>query len=177
MPHFSGEIAAIISRLRRFFGRGEPLPTDRRVSFSSSAATGLSQFEHPPGDPIAGTEAARLTAPRTPVEEVLFDLWADVLRREDFGIHDRFFTLGGNSLAATRVAARVREHLGVEVPLRLFFEANTIADFAAALAADPRQGEHASRAAEALLHAARLTDQEARDWLTTHGERPSEAGP
>ncbi|HLL47879.1 MAG TPA: non-ribosomal peptide synthetase, partial [Longimicrobiaceae bacterium] len=57
------------------------------------------------------------TAPRTPVEEVLSAVWAEVLRVERVGVEEGFFELGGHSLLAAQVAARVREALGVEVPL------------------------------------------------------------
>ena len=77
-------------------------------------------------------------APRSPAEEFLADVWERLLRVERPSIHDNFFMLGGHSLLAAQVIARVRQTLGVELPLRAVFEAPTIAQLAELIEAERR---------------------------------------
>jgi acyl carrier protein len=87
------------------------------------------------------------TAASGSIEEILADIWKNVLELDRVDIRTNFFDLGGHSLLATRIAARIREALGVDMPVRLIFEAPTIAELA-------------ERVTAALVAAASATDLE-----------------
>ncbi|WP_227983816.1 non-ribosomal peptide synthetase [Nocardia spumae] len=77
-----------------------------------------------------GSEATAHVPPTTPEEEILATIWEEVLDVPHVGISDDFFELGGHSLVAMRVVARVREALGVELPVMQIFEHPTIEELA-----------------------------------------------
>ncbi|GAA2372250.1 amino acid adenylation domain-containing protein [Dactylosporangium salmoneum] len=67
------------------------------------------------------------------MEQLVADVWAQILTTDRIGADDSFFGLGGHSLAATRVAGRLRETLGCAVPVRLLFDHPVLANFAGQL--------------------------------------------
>ena len=101
--------------------------------------------------------AAERVAPRDTDEETILALWREVLDRDDLGMTDDFFEVGGHSLVATRVITRLRERAGVTLPLRVLFEHSTAEALAAALRA-----ERARAAAPAATGSLRRTNRERR---------------
>jgi amino acid adenylation domain-containing protein len=77
---------------------------------------------------------AGYVAPRTPTEQHLARLWADLLRVEQVGLHDNFFELGGHSLLATQLVYGVRNAFQVEISLLNLFETPTVAGLASSIA-------------------------------------------
>ena len=111
---------------------------------------------------------ATYVAPRTATEEILAGIWAEVLKLERVGVHDNFFELGGHSLLATQVVSRVRGALGVELSLRDFFAAPTIAELSgrlAAMRAGPQLAHAPPLVAAGELGSAELSFAQQRLWI------------
>jgi amino acid adenylation domain-containing protein len=83
--------------------------------------------------PVPALSEREGVAPSTGTEVALAAVWAEVLRVDRVHADDDFFELGGQSLLAAQVAARVRDRMGVELPLRHVFESPVLADLAAAV--------------------------------------------
>ena len=99
-------------------------------------------------------------APRTSVEELLARIWGEVLKLDQVGIHDNFFALGGHSLLLTQIASRIQRAFLVSLPLRILFDAPTVADQSAAIAAAQLEQEDAAEAARIIEELKRLSPEE-----------------
>jgi amino acid adenylation domain-containing protein len=85
----------------------------------------------PSPESVGSGMRAGYVAPRTPMEEILARIWADVLGVETVGAADNFFRLGGHSLLAIQLLSRLRAELDVQLPLRDVLEARDLAALAA----------------------------------------------
>ena len=79
------------------------------------------------------TREHEYVAPRTPNEEIIANIFANILGVENVGIHDKFFDLGGHSLLATQVTSRLKQTFSVELSLRQIFKTPTVATLAEAV--------------------------------------------
>jgi amino acid adenylation domain-containing protein len=99
--------------------------------------------------------------PKTPVEKTLAPIWSELLSLDRVGIHDNFFDLGGDSLAATRIASQIINTFNLELPLKALFGSPTIFDMALVISEhrQKRIGEPAM--GKILTELEALTDEEA----------------
>jgi amino acid adenylation domain-containing protein len=114
---------------------------------------------------------ATFVSPRTPAEDVVAQIWSEVLAVKHVGIHDNFFDLGGHSLLAMQLIWRLRKAFDVEMPLRILFENPTVAEFALK-AAEAQAKKIAPRNAEDVLaDLESLTDEQAEHFIAQRSHK------
>ena len=104
-----------------------PVPSFPLTSHGKLDVAGL-----PPPD-YAAAGGGRYFAPRTACERLIATVWADVLGVDRVGAGDDFFDLGGHSLLAARIAVRLCDAIGAELPIHLFFSHVTVSELARAI--------------------------------------------
>ncbi|MFI0487357.1 amino acid adenylation domain-containing protein [Actinomadura sp. 9N215] len=102
-----------------------------RLPQTSSGKLDRKALPAPDGD--RPTLAAAFIAPATGTEQLLADIWRQVLRIDRIGAHDDFFDLGGHSILATQVVSRIRVRFHVDLPVAAVFDAPTLAGLAATI--------------------------------------------
>jgi acyl carrier protein len=118
----------------------------------------------PPAVDGNGAEAERVvTPPRTDAEWVVAHVWAELLGRDEVGIDENFFDLGGQSLVATQIMSRVRDGFQMELPVSLLFEHPTVEAFAAAVRRRERAPGRVERIAGIIRRVEEMTVQELRE--------------
>ncbi|MDV2474701.1 AMP-binding protein [Rhodococcus zopfii] len=110
-------------------------------------------------------EAVAFRAPATAIEQIVAAVFAEVLGVERVGLDDDFFALGGNSLVATQVTARLGAALDAQVPVRSVFEASTVAGLAAAVESHAGSGARVALAARSRPERVPLSLAQQRMWF------------
>src|SRR6185369_2593976 len=127
--------------------------------------------------PQPGPAAEGRVPPRTPLEEVLCGIVAEILEQDEVGVFDSFFDLGGNSLLAVRVMSLIRDTFGVEVAVAHLFESPTVSELAIYLTGEPELRQRIETVMPVLLEMAGDPGREARaSCAPTSGSAPRRDG-
>lgn len=106
-------------------------------------------------------------APQTPTEQAIAQIWSELLGIEEIGAHDSFLELGGDSLLAVRLISRLRDVFNQDLPLRVIFEAATVAELAKAI--EPQSDED-GELAEIMSMLEQLSEEDAERELLKRQE-------
>ncbi len=104
-------------------------------------------------------------APTSPLEMLIAEVWSEVLGVAQVGLNDNFFEIGGHSLMAMQVIARLRELFQVQLPLRILFETPTIGGMVDSMLEDPQKKVAIEKTARLLMQLSQLSDEEVDQML------------
>ena len=90
-------------------------------------------------------------APRTPVEEQLAQIWANLLGLKIVGVHDNFFHIGGHSLLLTRLVSEIRHHFEIEISIRTLFGHPILGDMALLIEESKKKNQNAEQIGEIVM--------------------------
>ena len=121
---------ALLSRLPEYMVPSAFVPLEA-LPLTSSGKVDKKALPAPAG--TATASSSHYVAPHSDTQLRLASIWREVLHVEQVGLHDEFMSLGGHSLLATQVVSRIRSSFGVELPLRVLFEATTLEALASQL--------------------------------------------
>lgn len=139
-PEVAGELAAGITNregaevFRRILGAelSQVIVSTRDLEIQAEESRKLELAKV--AEPVPGTSYQRpdlgtpYVAPQSELEKSIAGIWQEVLGIAQVGVEDDFLELGGHSLLATQVLSRLRKVLGLDLPLKSFFEASNVAD-------------------------------------------------
>ncbi|WSI99041.1 amino acid adenylation domain-containing protein [Nocardia sp. NBC_01329] len=120
-------------------------------------------------------QAREFRAASTPIEEIVAGVFAEVLGVGRVGVDDDFFALGGNSLIATQVAARLGAALDTQVPVRVLFEASTVAGLAVRVQEQAGSGGRAALMPQPRPERVPLSLAQQRMWFLNRFDQQSAA--
>ncbi|HKG22749.1 MAG TPA: amino acid adenylation domain-containing protein [Blastocatellia bacterium] len=127
----------------------------------------LNRQKLPPPERAYGESEQAFIAPRTPIEEQVARIWAEVLNLPVVGIHNTFFDLGGHSLLATEVVSRMRNDFQVDLTIRTVLESPTVAELASMIS-EGRLAKTGPGASDAIPRRSRSMEEQVEEL-----DRPS----
>jgi amino acid adenylation domain-containing protein len=145
----------------------------------SRASEDAAEPQAPPAGPSYARPALQnaYVAPRNGIEQMITEIWQEVLGVDQIGVHDNFFELGGHSLLATQAVTRLREVFQVEIPLRSFLEEATIANVAEAVAQSQVAQTDTDELARLLAQLEAMSDEEAQQASAATDHTPDQVHP
>ena len=158
LPHLLVSRTALLARLAAY----APTPPAAPGQAPRPAPAAVAAAVH--SRPELGTP---FVAPRDEIEQVICEVWREMLGFDRIGVHDDLFDLGGHSLLATQVVNRLRETFGVPLKLAAVFDTPTVAGMAAALVAVEPQPGQVLEVARLVQSVDRLSDEDVDRLLQT----------